>query len=42
MVEVVAEEGEEDDAADDPEAIFEFEFCGSEGHVVGFRDAASS
>src|SRR5579862_6316305 len=42
VVEVVAEEGEEDDGADDPEAIFEFEVGGSEGHVVGFRDAASS
>ena len=33
-VEVVAEEGEEDDAADDPEAIFEFEVGSGEGRLL--------
>jgi len=32
VVEVVAEKGEEDDGADDPEAVLEFEVGGGEGH----------
>jgi len=41
VVDVVAEEGEEDDGADDPEAILEFEVGGGEGHFCWPRWCAS-
>jgi hypothetical protein len=34
VVDVVAGEGEEDDDADDPEELLEFEVGGGEGHLV--------